>query len=314
MDKRQEIAVLFPGQASQYVGMGKEFIERIPECAGIVREGEKITSLPLMDRIMNGPIEDLTRTLICQPAVFAISMVCWHVYRKAAPVPFAVAGHSLGEYSALVASGVITMDEGYYIIKKRAQIMDSISAASGGSMLAVIGMKLADLEHVLADFPGVEIANMNSDSQIVVGGRKDILESFNLYLRQKKVKGIMLNVSGPFHTSLMEKAGELISGELAKLDFKDPDIPLYLNYSGSRARDGGEVKEGLVRQISSPVRWLDIVRGIYGEGCRVFVEVGPKKVLKKIVEGIVPDAFVMNLEDEGSLGLLEDFLKNRQES
>ncbi len=309
MDKIKKITVVFPGQASQYVEMGKEFIESVPECADIIREGERITALPLMEKILKGPMEELTRTLICQPAVFAVSMVCWHMLKKTGVAPFAFAGHSLGEYSALVASGTITLDEGFFIVKKRALIMDEISAKADGTMLAVLGMKLTDLEHVLKDFPDVEIANINSDAQVVVGGKRKELEKFNLYLRQKKVKGILLNVSGPFHTSLMGKAGELLSTELDKLDFKDPETPLYLNYSGQKAIDGRDVKEGLVKQMSSPVKWLDIIKSIAAEENNVFVEVGPKKVLKKIIEGIVPGAVVFNVEDNGSLNTLIEYLK-----
>jgi|LSQX01.2.fsa_nt_gb [acyl-carrier-protein] S-malonyltransferase len=304
MDKIKNLTVVFPGQASQYVGMGKEFIESVPECADIIREGEKITALPLLDKIMNGPLEELTRTLICQPAVFGVSMVCWHILKKNGFTPSAVAGHSLGEYSALVASGVLTLSEGFYIVKKRAHIMDEISGKVDGSLMAVLGMKLSDVEDVLKEFPDIEVSNHNSDSQIVVGGKKEALEKLNLYLKQKRIKGIMLNVSGPFHTSLMKKAGELISVELDKLDFKDPKIPLYLNYSGEKAIDGQEVKEGLIKQISTTVRWLDIIKNI-GEG--VFVEVGPKKVLKRIIEGILPESKVFNVEDNRSL---TDFIES----
>lgn len=308
MDKDKKLTVVFPGQGSQYVGMGKEFIESVPECAAIIKQGEKITALPLMDKIMNGPMEEITRTLICQPAVFAVNMVCWHIFKQKVCLPSAVAGHSLGEYSALVASGVLSLDEGFFIVKKRAHIMDEISSKVNGILLAVLGMNLIDVEHILKDFPEVEIANVNSDTQIVVGGRKKDIENFNLYLRQKNIKGIPLNVSGPFHTSLMRTAGHLLSTELDKLDFKDPKIPLYLNYSGEMARDGQEVKEALVQQIYSPVKWLDIIKNSVNRGTDIFVEVGPKKVLKKIIERIVPDATVLNVENNGSLKTVMEYL------
>jgi len=169
-------------------------------------------------------------------------------------------------------------------------------------------MKLKDVEHILEEFPGAEVANINSDAQVVVGGRKGVLEKLNTYLRQKRIKGILLNVSGPFHTSLMKEAGDLLAPELEKLDFKDPELPVYLNYSGEKALDRQEIKRGLVEQISSPVRWVDIVNNIANGGIEIFVEIGPKKVIRKIVEGILPGVSVFNVEDKGSLEMLKENL------
>lgn len=302
MDKIKKFAVVFPGQASQYVEMGKDFIDNVPGCADIIRTGEKITGLPLMEKIVSGPIEELTRTLLCQPAVFGINMVCWYVFTQNGFFPCSVAGHSLGEYSALAASKTISVEAGYHIVDKRARIMDEISQKSDGGLLAVLGLQLEEVENLLRDFPGVEVSNVNSRTQVVVGGRKTELEKFNSFLRDRKFKGIMLNVSGPFHTSLMKKASEMLEAEIAKADFNDPSIPVYLNYSGRRTTDKEEIKKGLVRQIFSPVRWVETIENIASdEKPEVFVEIGPKKVLKKLIEGILPGALVLNVEDAASL-------------
>jgi len=302
VDKIRKFSAVFPGQASQYVGMGKDFIDNVPGCADIIRLGEKVTSLPLMEKIMSGPIEELTRTLICQPAVFGIDMVCWHAFGKTGLSPSCVAGHSLGEYSALAASKAISLEDGYMLVKKRARIMDDISVETGGGLSAVIGLKLEEVEKILPDFPAVSISNVNSYSQIVVGGSKNELEKFNSFLKSRRIKGIMLNVSGPFHTPLMDKAAGLLGEEIDRTTFSDPGIPVYLNYSGSRTTDREEIKKGLIKQVCSPVKWVSVIENISAdEKDVVFVEVGPKTVLKKLVENILPGSAVFNVEDTASL-------------
>lgn len=306
----KKFAVVFPGQASQYVGMGKEFIDSIPGCAEIIKTGEKITGLPLMEKIISGPMEELTRTLFCQPAIFGISMVCWHVFEKNGFLPCSVAGHSLGEYSALAAAKAVSIETGFHIVKERARIMDEISRKSDGGLLAVLGIQLQDVENLLKDFPEIEVSNINSPAQVVVGGRKTELEKFSVFLKERRLKGIMLNVSGPFHTSLMKEASGMLGKEIAGADFNDPEIPVYLNHSGRVTTDREEIKRGLVRQVFSPVRWVETVENISSdEKTGVFVEVGPKKVLKKLIEGILPGSLVLNVEDNASLANTTAVLK-----
>ncbi len=308
----KRFAAVFPGQASQYVGMGRDFVENVPGCADIIRTGEKITGLPLMDRIIDGPIEELTRTLICQPAIFGISMVCLHAFAAKGFSPCTVAGHSLGEYSALAASGGISIEDGYRIVAKRARIMDEISQNSGGGLLAVLGLPLREVENLLGDFPGIEISNVNSPVQVVVGGKKEELEKFSAFLKEKKFKGIMLNVSGPFHTSLMKKASEMLEPEIAGIAFNEPAIPVYLNWSGRRTTDKDEIKKGLAKQIFSPVRWVETIENMVSDDKpEVFVEVGPKKVLKKLIESIISGAVVLNVEDTASMSDTMDRLKGK---
>jgi len=229
-------------------------------------------------------------------------MVCWHVFRKSGFAPCSVAGHSLGEYSALAASKAISIEDGYYLVKKRAQIMDEISMSVNGGLLAVLGLNLEEVKNLMTDFPAVSISNINSYKQIVVGGTKEELERFNSFLKSRKIKGIMLNVSGPFHTVLMEKAAGLIADEIEKISFNNPEIPVYLNYSGNKTLDKEEIKKGLVKQVCSPVKWVSIIENMSaGEKNMIFVEIGPKTVLKKLIESILPESVVLNVEDTASL-------------
>ncbi|MCX8082180.1 MAG: ACP S-malonyltransferase [bacterium] len=301
MDKIKKFSVVFPGQASQYIGMGKDIIESIPACADIIKKGEDITSLPLLEKIMNGPMEDLTRTLLCQPAVFAINMVCWYALINREVFPVSVAGHSLGEYSALVASKTISIEEGFYLVKRRAEIMDEISLQVEGTLMAIIGLPLKEVESILSDFNGISIANINSSTQIVVGGKKKDIEELNIFLKTKRIKGVILNVSGPFHTPFMKEASSLLAKEITKITFKNPEIPVYLNFSGKMTKDSAEIKEGLIHQVYSPVRWVTIIENMSKENDIVFVEVGPKTVLKRLIENIIPGAVVFNVEDIPSL-------------
>ncbi|MDD3725682.1 MAG: ACP S-malonyltransferase [Candidatus Ratteibacteria bacterium] len=302
MDKIKNFSVVFPGQASQYIGMGKEFIENIPGCADIIKKGEDITSIPLMEKIMQGPMEELTRTLICQPAVFAINMVCWYALTNKGLYPNSVAGHSLGEYSALVASKTISLEEGFYLVKRRAEIMDELSGRVDGGLLAIIGLSIEELENILNTFDGISIANINSYRQIVVGGNKETLKNFYSFLRERKIKSVMLNVSGPFHTLYMKEASYYLADEIEKVHFKNPEIPVYLNYSGEKNVDKEEIKKGLIYQIYSPVRWVTTIENIVkDEKDVVFVEVGPKTVLKRLIEEIIPTLKVFNVEDRASL-------------
>jgi [acyl-carrier-protein] S-malonyltransferase len=300
--KMDRVGLVFPGQASQYVGMGQDFFSEIEQCKDILAKGEELTGLPLTEKITSGPIEELTRTLICQPAVFATSLVCWEALKKKLDfIPFAVGGHSLGEYTALVVSGTITMEDAFIIVKKRAEIMDEISGQVDGALLAVIGEPIDVVESMVKKFEGIEIANINSPSQIVIGGSKNNLQKIYAYLRKNKIKAVFLKVSGPFHTSLMKEAGKKLACELDKIEFQNPQIPLYVNALGTRVSDKETVRDALIKQLYSPVKWIDNITNMKADGTNVFLEVGPKNVLKKLLEKIIPGTVVLNVENKETL-------------
>ncbi len=307
MDGRIRKAVLFPGQGSQYVGMGREFMENDREAMEIILLGESITGLPLLDAIYKGPPETLTRTLICQPAVFGIDLVCWHILKKRLNLnPDAFAGHSLGEYAGLVASGAVDMEQGFHLVSRRAEIMDEISAGVDGSMLAIIGLDADKAVEMINSFPGAEVANINSSSQVIAGGAKDDLKRFSDLLKGEKIKNIFLKVSGPFHTSCMEPASLKLREIIDDTGIRDAAVPLYMNFSGEKVTAKEQIKENLVRQLYSPVRWVDTLKNIYESGDTLFIEAGPGRVLKKLVESTLPGSFVLNVEDEDSLASAVD--------
>ncbi|MFN4227608.1 MAG: ACP S-malonyltransferase [Candidatus Ratteibacteria bacterium] len=307
------IGIVFPGQASQYVGMGKEIIEEESKYREILEIGEKITGLPIIEKIYNGPIEELTRTLYCQPSVFGVSLICWKYFKdKTGIIPLCLAGHSLGEYTALCAGNVFSIEEGFYLVKRRAQIMDEISQKIDGSLLAILGISLREVEDIIKNFNDIEVSNINSYKQIIVGGIKSELEKLEKYLKDKRIKAIFLKVSGPFHTKYMKQASEKMEKELEKISFKNSEIPVYLNYSAKKTYDKEEIKEGLLKQLYSPVRWVETVENMVKDGVDCFIEIGPKNVLKKLIETIVPNIPSFNIENQKTFQEIYTFLKENR--
>lgn len=310
---KMKIGIVFPGQASQYVGMGKEILGEENKYEEILNIGERITNLPLKEKIFNGSIEELTRTLYCQPSVFGVSLICWEYFKyKTKITPFCLAGHSLGEYTALCAGGVFSIEEGFYLVKKRAEIMDEISHKVNGSLLAILGLSLKDVEGIIKNFKDIEISNINSYTQIIVGGPKDKLEELEKYLKEKRIKAIFLKVSGPFHTKFMKEASEKMEKELDKINFKDAKIHIYLNFSAKKTTDKEEIKNGILKQLYSPVKWVEIIENMVNDGVDCFIEVGPKNVLKKLIESIVPNIPSFNIENPENLRNFSFFLEGGQ--
>ncbi|MGB9677549.1 MAG: ACP S-malonyltransferase [Candidatus Ratteibacteria bacterium] len=304
-----KIGIVFPGQASQYVGMGKEIIEENKKYIEILKIGERITNLPLIEKIFTGPIEDLTRTLICQPSVFGVSLLLWEYFKEKTDItPFSFAGHSLGEYTALCATEVFSIEEGFYLVKRRAEIMDEISQKINGSLLAIIGINIKDVEKIIKNYE-IEISNINSYNQIVVGGKKEELEKLAIYLKEKKIKNVFLKVSGPFHTKYMKEAADIFKEDVEKVDFKNPKFPVYMNYSGKKTMDKEEIKNGILKQLYSPVRWVETIENMVEDGVNCFVEIGPKNVLKKLIESINPQIPSFNIENQQTLGNFYIFFK-----
>ena len=287
-------AIIFPGQGSQKVGMASEFQSNFKIVKDIFNRVDNALKFSLSKIILNGTEEDLKKTEITQPAILTTSFAIFSVLKQEfnfdlSKVKF-IAGHSLGEYSALVASGSLTLEEGVTLVHKRGKLMQEAVPEGKGAMLAVMGLKADDLRSYikLANLKNgiCEIANDNSLGQVILSGNKDTLSEFNNYLKKEKKKSIFLPVSAPFHCSLMKPAAEKMKLFLQKVDFKNPSIQLISNVNASPVEKYEDLKDLLYSQIFSQVRWRESVEYMIKNGINDFIEIGPGKVLSGLVKRI----------------------------
>lgn len=273
-------ACVFPGQGSQKLGMGKDLFDKFPELVKLADEvlGYSITELCLEDKL-----KVLSNTRYTQPALFVINAMSYLDYISMNPAPGYVAGHSLGEYNALVASGIITFEEGLKLVSIRGRLM---SEAVDGAMAAVIGMTRKQLEDVLKrQFLEIEIANYNSYLQNVISGPKDIIDKSENTFKNLNARFIKLNVSGAFHSRYMESAKKNFDVALSKTNFKTPQITVLSNYS-ALPYNITDIKENLSMQLISPVKWLDIMELLLKEADQV-IQIGPGRVLNGLTKCIM---------------------------
>ena len=299
------LAFVFPGQGSQYIGMGMELARLHREAAAIFEQAEQVTGYKLLQLCTEGPAELLNRTKYTQPAVFTVSIAIMRVLQKSGVTCQATAGHSLGEYTALVAAGVLPFTAALEIIKKRAEIMDQVAAGGHGGMAAVIGLERETVTQIClrAGVKGVvEPANFNAPNQVVISGEKAALEETIAEARRQGAKKVIpLAVSGPFHSSLMAGAGEELKLYLQKYDFSTPAIPLVMNATGKLTADPGAIKELLAVQVSSPVLWEESIKGLAAAGFKNYLEVGPGQVLSGLIKRILSECRIDHVEDQKTL-------------
>ena len=307
-----KVAFIFPGQGSQYVGMGRELYERYERAREIVDQANDILGYDLRRKIFCGPEQELQQTVITQPAVFTISVACLEVLKgyqisssKGSLKPQVVAGHSLGEYTALVAAGVFDFPQALSLVQKRAEFIHKVSQEKPGAMAAIIGLEREKLEEVIGEVRGQEVleaVNFNSPVQIVIAGELKACEKAVERAREKGAKrAVILKVSGAFHSSLMAKARDDLARELENYNLRDPIIPVVTNHNAKPATSGEEIRKALISQIDSPVLWEDSIREILRAGVEVFIEVGPGRVLTGLLGRIAKEASGLNVEDEESL-------------
>ncbi len=279
----EHVACVFPGQGSQAVGMGQELCDAFASARDLFAEADDALGYPLSRIIREGPDDLLRQTANTQPAILLVSVAA---FRALGLEPAVVAGHSLGEYSALVAAGALSFRDAVMLVHKRGQFMQEAVADGSGAMLALIGAEIEAVQEAIAGTDGpVDIANYNAPGQIVIAGARDAARAAAARCGARQI--IELPVSAPFHCRLMEPAERRLRDELARVPFADLHTPLYTNVDARRITTGAEAREALARQVSRPVRWTESVeRMIADSGVRTFVEVGPGSVLSGLIRRI----------------------------
>ena len=298
-------SVIFPGQGSQIVGMGKEFYDKFDTVKKIFNEADEILGFSLSKIILEGPKEKLDMTINTQPAIFLISYSIFQVIKKEFNVDLHkakyFAGHSLGEYSAIACSGYLEFKEVISILRVRGNAMQNSVPVGEGGMVAVLGAKIENIENIIEKNNKnfiVQIANDNSEGQIVISGRNRDLENFMNLLKNLKIKCIKLPVSAPFHCTLMNKATQTMNEEFKKLNFKKGLNILISNITADEISDLDELKGLLRKQIENRVRWRESVIKMINNGVNQFVEIGPGKVLSGLVKRINKDVKVNTINSE----------------
>lgn len=299
------IAFIFPGQGSQFVGMGRELAQEFPEARDVFTEADARLGFTLSQLCFEGPEEELKLTVNTQPAVLATSIASLRVLERYGVRPDFVAGHSLGEYGALVSAGAMDFGDAVELVRLRGRLMEEAFPAGEGGMVAVLGLsgvEVAEACQKASVIGVVEPANYNCPGQVVIAGQKDALEKAAEILKEAGAKRVIpLAVSGPFHSSLMRPAGEKLAGALQQVVIQPPGVKLVANVSADYVNTPDEIRYALVRQVSSPVRWEESVRRLIDDGVDTFVEVGPGTVLSGLVKKIDKQVKVLGVQDMASL-------------
>lgn len=295
----QPIALLFPGQGSQYIGMGKDLYETFPESKAVFDQADRILGFSLSKLCFEGPLENLTKTQYCQPAVFTVSIAALEALSSKQKEVISSArysaGLSLGEYAALVASGVIGFGEGLRLVSKRARLMEEATHTYPGKMAAVLGLEGKLVADICAQ-TDAQIANRNCPGQIVISGKAEAVEKAKASLLASGAKRVIdLEVSGAFHSSLMKKAADEFKVFLDSFTLKMASLPIISNVTASPTRDTAVIRENLYRQIYSSVLWEDTLRFMADEGVKLLYEIGPGNVLKGLIRKIDSGLEVKNI-------------------
>ncbi len=301
-------SVIFPGQGSQIVGMGKEFYDKYDFVKKLFKEADDTLNISLSKIVLEGPKEQLNLTTNTQPAIFLVSYSIFQVVKKEFNIDLNkasfFAGHSLGEYSAIACAGYLDFQNTIKILKIRGDAMQNSIPEGEGGMVAVLGTTVESIEKILIDNKNLfkaEIANDNSEGQIVVSGKNKDLEELSLFLKKNKIKNIKLPVSAPFHCSLMSKATNIMREELGKLKFKKGSNCLISNITADEIFNADGLKDLLIKQIENRVRWRESVINIVQKGVSQFIEIGPGKVLSGLVKRINKDIEVSSINNEDDI-------------
>lgn len=280
---------MFAGQGSQFVGMGKELCDKSKDSNEIFDRANEILGYDLKNICFEGPVETLTKTKYSQPAILVTSIAHLKTINE---MPYAVAGLSLGEYSALICSGAIDFENGLKLLQLRAELMDEASSLVGGGMASVIGLDEETVRNILSEnCDSVDIANLNCPGQVVISGLKDDIKRIIPILTEKGArKVILLDVSGPFHSKYMEPARVKLEKYINDTNFKSPKIKFYANVTGESVEDPEMIKRYLIKQVTSSVYWEKTIKNMISTGIDTFVEIGPGSVLTGLLKRINKEA------------------------
>ncbi|HIC93297.1 MAG TPA: ACP S-malonyltransferase [Anaerolineae bacterium] len=299
------IAFVFPGQGSQYVGMGRDLYETYPEARAVFEKADETLGFPLSELCFEGPAEELNDTINTQPAIFTMSVACLRALNPLFSLnPLFVAGHSLGEYTALVAAGALDFAAGLKLVRERGRLMKEAGEKNPGAMAAIIGLDAGTIERICREIclqlpaSSVQIANYNSPGQIVISGHRGALERAMELARERGAKRVIpLAVSIAAHSPLMRPAAEELRRAVEATPLRRARIPIVANVTARPIAEPEEIKEELVRQLTSPVRWVESVERMIEGGITTFVEIGPKSVLAGLIRRIDKGVRTVNVGD-----------------
>jgi [acyl-carrier-protein] S-malonyltransferase len=302
-----KVAFVFPGQASQYPGMGKELAEKYPAAKSAFEEADQALGFSISKLCFQGSEEDLKLTANTQPAILTLSVAVYRVLAERGLAPDFVAGHSLGEYSALVAAGALKFADAVQLVRKRGTYMQDAVPAGVGAMAAIMGLSHAVVADVCKRAAAGEVcapANLSSPDQTVISGHAGAVKrAVELASQAGAKRAVILPVSAPFHSALMLPMQQRLEKDLRETEFSDLQVPLVTNVDADTTTSGSEAREALIRQVSMPVRWEESVRLLIDEGVNTFVEVGPGRVLTGLLRQIERSVAALNVEDEKSLAV-----------
>ena len=301
-------ALLFPGQGSQVVGMGLQFYNDFQIVKKIFKQADEKLNYSISKIILEGPTDQLQLTKNTQPSILTVSYSIYKVMKEEFGYNFksfkCFAGHSLGEYSALVCSGALNFEDALYLLHERGKAMQDAVPVGKGSMLAVLGLQTEEIFNLLQtkknEMGICEIANDNADGQVIVSGDKEAVEVFQIYLKKNKIKSIPLKVSAPFHCSLMKPAAEVMRDKINKIKFNKPELEIISNVTANSTQDTLDIKKLLIDQIFSTVRWRESIINMSKAGITNFIEIGPGKALTGMVKRTIKNAncFSINSNDD----------------